>query len=304
MACVGFAACDAEFRIQADAASGGAAGATVPPPEGGAAGQGGSCGEPCPDDVPSCLDEECVTCRDDAECEDFCDPERGCVQCLEDSHCPAAQPVCEAGTCVGCQHGSDCERLAGDLPFCNESSGACVECLPTIQDVCGHGRLCHVERQECIDIDHGTALTCEACASDAHCMVGHRCVHSTFSGESGYVCLPAATPSCARAPFVNKIQILEAGEIVSVCGLKTTSCAGFLNFSRGVPGCSEQADLEPEGEADSACGVPSTTDGARCVPFEDGARCTYTCELPADCPCGASCDDGVCSVVADPDVCP
>lgn len=306
LASVGFAACDAEFKLQADAASSGGAGGTVSPPEGGAAGQGGSCGEPCPDDVPSCVDEECVSCRDHSDCDGFCDGERGCVECLDDAHCPASRPICEAGACGGCRNGDDCERFADDLPYCNEASGACVECLPTIPNVCGHGRLCHVERQECVDIDGGTALTCEACVSDAHCLEGHRCVHSGLSGESKYVCLPEAKPACSLAPFVNATQRMDAesGLLVSVCALNTTTCTGFLQFSRAVPGCSEQEDLAAGAEADAACGHPGIDDDARCVPFEDGARCTYTCEHPSDCPCGASCEDGLCSVVADPDSCP
>lgn len=299
------AACDSEFITATGPDAGGAAGAGGLS-EGGAAGDPAVCSEPCGEDMPTCSEDGCVACSNDAACgEGVCDPERGCVECRDGSQCPATQPVCDDGACVACTDSDDCSQVSGK-PYCSEVSGACVQCLPGDHGTCGEGRLCHADLQECVDVEEGIAATCEPCVSDAHCVAGHRCVRPDVFGEEGYSCLPEASPGCDDEPFVNGIQALDAesGLLVSVCGLRTTSCAGFLDFSQAVEGCSEPEDLEPEGAGDAACGGPGTEDNTLCRAVDGGARCTYTCLSSTDCPCGASCDDDACTPSATSEPCP
>lgn len=294
-----FVGCDKELTCSDSGPGGGGGMGGTRAAEGGGA-TIDPCDGACSGHTHVCLEGTCVACTDDDDCSSgFCDTEsHECVQCREDAHCPATAPACKGGSCTGCATREDCEDVEGKT-YCQESSGACVECVPGAHDVCGEGRLCHGELHECVDAEAKSAASCEPCVADAQCEEGLHCVRPDRFGEEGFYCLPAREDGCGdKRPFVQELEArtLVDGGKASVCGHRFTSCAGMNDFSAAVTGCSAASDVPPEGEGDAACGLPGAADNTRCRALAPGALCTFRCQGILDCPCGFACTgDSVCS---------
>lgn len=295
--------CGGEASGGSGASTGGAGGGPL-------GGGGGACDESCAGGAPVCDAEstECVACTAESGCEvGVCDASRGrCVACLEDADCTSASAArCDGGECVGCTEDAQCAGVDG-RELCDVGTGECVECLPGEHDSCGAGFLCHGVERRCVEAAAANAPTCGACVADAHCKAGFRCVAPHLFGEEGFFCLPEPNPGCdTRRPFAHRIEDLVTidGELVTVCGHRFTSCAGFNHFSTAVDGCSEATDPPPTGEGNAACGLPGTADNTRCRAFEAGARCSYRCSSKDDCKCGHDCIDDVCDFAPNMETC-
>ncbi|MEZ4442585.1 MAG: hypothetical protein R3B72_26060 [Polyangiaceae bacterium] len=90
-----------------------------------------------------------------------CDPQLGCVDCLNDGDCSMQQPICVLGSCEECGKNADCPPMElcnpathqcqspcngnqgcnqGPADICDPNTGLCVECLNDNQ--CGGDQLC------------------------------------------------------------------------------------------------------------------------------------------------------------------
>lgn len=100
-----------------------------------------ACGgdEDCGGTRPYCVEEACVECVDDGDCDGFC-VDNVCVECLGDADCDDAMfcngdETCSGGACV---LGAD--PCFGGAPYCIEAGDRCVEC--TLDTHCGPGYDC------------------------------------------------------------------------------------------------------------------------------------------------------------------
>jgi MYXO-CTERM domain-containing protein len=89
--------------------------------------------------------------------EGYCSAEGVCLECLEDAHCSADEPLCltapGVGECVACIIDEDC---SGDTPWC-KGSNTCVECLDHAD--CSEEQ--HCSQDACVpDICEPGALSC------------------------------------------------------------------------------------------------------------------------------------------------
>lgn len=253
-------------------------------------GGGGDGGDPGTSGAPAC----------GASCDGatpHCDEGAGaCVECLESGDCAEAEaPRCEAGACVGCADGSDCAGIDGK-PLCDGAAGACVECLTEAD--CG-GKVCHPATRTCTLVDARAKHVCHPCSHDAECQEGQVCVETRYNDPSagvvGQFCLwrrrapapgPAGSCGLSSRPYSRSVAVTSVdGEDVTVCELRTTTCAALLQHSQPVEGCSSPAD-------NSACGADGFNDGLCRLNSEAEARCTYPCGGLEDCRPGFTCDVG------------
>jgi len=107
----------------------------------------------------SCVPVDCVA---DAGCfgTEVCSASNECVQCRNDADCASVyrRPSCDvvSGECVECQSQEHCVASYGSMrPACNESSRKCVECLSN--DHCAASPLaqifpvCDLPTQDCVE---------------------------------------------------------------------------------------------------------------------------------------------------------
>jgi hypothetical protein len=104
--------------------------------------------------------------------------------------------------------------------------------------------------------------------------------------DVGYVCLPMAAATCTSvtAPFVDRQSVtLREGGTTNVCGLRVTTCPGYLAYS--TTECTTDADCGVSGVDDGLCrmGSPDTA---------SGRACTSRCLGAGDCRSGAGCSTG------------
>jgi hypothetical protein len=276
---------------------GGDAGTTA-----GQGGQGGEGCELCPSDTPHCDSGACVACTEDDHCDGGVCEMGTCVECRVDRDCgTAAESRCSTEhTCEPCKTKAHCMHLS-QTPVCDE--GECVECTASDGEACGAapagGRyVCDVLEKQCSETaTRRSADLCEPCVSDDQCDSGQLCVLQRFDevgdvpdeGEEdvGYFCFHRedGTPNgdCANAiPYVATLvdQRSVGGEEATVCGLRSTTCSAYRDFS--VKPCSGMED-------DTSCGDARFSDGV-CEMFSSVAfRCTTPCGSDDDCDPGFGC---------------
>ena len=246
----------------------------------------GPCGA-CGGDTPLCResDRQCVQCLGDDDCSgdaSHCDLEAGrCVPCLENAHCTDPEASrCDTAerSCVACQNNSDCQHLDG-TQVCD--SGTCVQCTSAERSACGPN-VCNASTRTCSAYP-ANQRTCEPCDTDDNCAAGHHCVPMFFMGSprpTGY-CLKQFDPAegCEQ-PFsvlLSDRTSLSGATGHTYCGINETlttceAVRALLNDQE----CSSGMDSDcPEGGLCRTLGGVATN------------RCTYPCDLGAQCPNGA-----------------
>lgn len=243
-----------------------------------------------------CHEGECVDCRADADCAApfVCDVggSHACVRCVDDGDCtdPDA-PVCDAeNRCAPCAVHADCEHLT-DTPICGPR-GTCVQCLDddeTTRAACG-GRSCDPSTRACTNVPTQSVDVCEPCSADSECAEGHACVQMTFDTQpvqsgaaSGFCLLVTEDGRCPR-PYRHVLELrssLSSNDLRTFCAVneQLTTCVALLHYVN-----------DRECQVADECGVSGFPDG-RC---NEQMRCTIPCSLPAHCPEGVECEDGIC----------
>ena len=175
-----------------------------------------------------CLNNECVPCKTNADCNDLTKPECGadghctgctsdnacdgrgtteacvtapgpkrghCVPCVENPDCPNADaPQCKSdNTCGACTSDDACSGR-DDKEHCNlradaATVGQCVQCTgATEADEC-NGNSCKQSTGECTDTTVGSRNPCQSCEADSECGDGAKCVRQMLNGtDLGYFC--------------------------------------------------------------------------------------------------------------------
>jgi len=128
----------------------------------------------CDDDdvcngVEICTNDGICTDPDDLACDGFCDPERGCVECLDDEGCDfgicTPTGVCLEGGCTGDEDCDDNDVCSGvetcmsdgvctdpeplECPFVCDPEIGCVECIEN-EDCSAEGDIC--DEGECLPV--------------------------------------------------------------------------------------------------------------------------------------------------------
>jgi hypothetical protein len=248
----------------------------------------------------------CGDCTAPADCTEFpatpnCDATSGaCVQCASNDHCTSTSAsVCDTNNlCQPCEMDADCEHLT-DTPVCD--NGECVQCTGTKYEACGTlddvpivcdslNRTCTVSGN--LNKEH-SADRCAECFSDAHCLVGQRCVMQQFSGEDvGYFCFweqgagGDAPDDCFTEgrPFVAELtdQTSVDGDTVTICGMRASTCVSFNEYST--------KDCVVEGNPDDdQCGFNGGDDGNCRWVSGSNYRCTMACLSNSDCKAQSNC---------------
>jgi len=260
---------------------------------GGGGGDGGTCGD-CPDEKPVCnSDMQCVECN--ADDHDYCS-ENGlvcdtrsftCVTCVASSDCNdpnAAHCNTDENECDGCESQADCIGIE-DLPICD--NGVCVACTPATEELDCPGTSCDPRTRTCTDTTLASRETCQTCVSDSDCKeAGNRCVAMTYQGVAypdaytGFCLKTFSVGDPCQQPYFVPLrgrESLSGPPTANYCGIneEMVTCDAVYALLNNVE-C-------PSGN-DSAC-----PEGGLCRDFADGLaedRCTYACDLPAQCPSG------------------
>src|SRR5512133_2766508 len=194
--------------------------------------QASACCETCPKDKPLCDEAKasCVTCLSDNDCAST--PEtpactiytsNECVECLQDTHCPAALSHCLGSMkCAECSRNEHC---SGATPYCNMDTHKCVECrgssecdATSAKPVCNPKNLCvpclydyHCKTAEASRCDTATN-NCAPCQSDENCYPP--------TGAPACVIGSGDQPNrCAQCSLTNQSQCGSKG-----CNLTTNVC--------------------------------------------------------------------------------
>ena len=263
----------------------------VIPEDGGV--EAGPCGV-CEFATPVCNDDlQCVECT--AEQDSFCTNQSlvcktgafECVECNASSDCnepSASRCDPEQNECGGCESEADCIGIEG-RPVCEDRT--CVQCTPATEDVDCDGKSCDPLTRECTETTLASRETCETCVSDSECKeVGNRCVAMTYQGLpfpdalTGFCLKTFSEGDPCTQPYLVPIleqESLSGPPTANYCGVneETVTCPAVLALLNN--------DECPSGE-DSECPT-----GGLCRDFAGGVaedRCTYLCELPAQCPAG------------------
>ncbi len=186
----------------------------------------------------------CVGCLSDGDCKDpakgICDAKaKVCVGCLSNVDCKdPAKSICDVKgkVCVGCLSDKDCHgfkcvknvcltkcRRDGDCPverpYCEKSSGYCVECF--LHRDClnsSKGHYCDSRKHQCIE-----------CTTDSHCASAKK-KYCSNAGKCEWECrmsknCPSSKPYCVNHVCVGQRQkIRKLGE---TCQLKNPLDAGY-----------------------------------------------------------------------------
>jgi hypothetical protein len=227
----------------------------------------------CEGDTPICLDNTCVGCEGDTDCTE---PSNG--KCDTDTN-----------TCVPCDDSAQCTEDGAGV--CD--AGACVECSADDETVCGTN-VCDVSAGTCTDTPAGETGLCQECVSDRQCSPGRVCVPMAFDGtDLGNFCLwrldatevGGPNGSCTNSPpYRGSTDITTiSGESVSICTLRSTTCAALADF--------DTMDCTTPGDSDDECGVAGLDDGLCRMVDAVVNRCTIPCDSDDDCRSGG-CDLG------------
>lgn len=261
---------------------------------------GGFCVPLCPDTL--CINDTCVDCIDDDDCEDnlicsggkcVCPPhmpfqnDKGeCVSCLTDSNCPKCT-YCLGGECVPLECGDG---------VCNPITGECEECINNGN--CGVNECCVGNKCECCEGFHWD-YNLELCVPDPEC----------FTEADCKVCESCVGGNCVEIPLRDGyIAIEEDGEciIVKTCPCGSNDCPhGYTCISYDGNTC---ICVQCEGVCTSNddCGEGCFCGGSGiCLP----SPCHGSCENGADCGEECGCLDGECvpcssiDCATHPDIC-
>ncbi len=205
----------------------------------------------------------------------ICSGTLGCVQCQADSDCAATDPRCIEGRCHACATNADCgaampacwadhqchaactsnascqQQTQPNLPLCDTSTGACIECMAT-KDCAGTQQpLCDTSTDRCVD-----CLANSDCGVSApRCFLGdHTCVQCLSNSDCG-----TAAPICDSQNFACRQGCTENSQCsgtTPLCNTTTSTCVA----------CLKNTDCTV---ADPIC----TTNDGRCV----------VCVVDADC---------------------
>ena len=177
-----------------------------------------------------------------------------CVQCTTDTHCPtaaAAHCSAESNTCSKCTTDDHCTRLTS-TPFCNVTSGTCVQCLSNT--VCTGSTVCS---------GYGV---CAICTSSAQCTTSPIC--STTRG----VCVECQTD--ADCHEVNKGECSSAGTCVAC-----TSSAHCAHFEL-TPACNAGVCVPCVYHSDCPNPAKAQCSGNTCIACTDSAQCAHLSTTP------------------------
>ncbi|MCB9554412.1 MAG: hypothetical protein H6705_21480, partial [Myxococcales bacterium] len=148
-----------------------------------------------------CVDDVCVECRADGDCDGgLCDA-GVCVECRESADC--AEGFCVESACVECQESADCGQ-----GFCVEN--ACVDCREDAD--CGGGLSCLIGR--CVE-----AMPAGTCAAPTVLALGIPAVGVT---EGAAAVLAASCGNMAPGPEAVYVLTLDAAGPVCVDTLGST----------------------------------------------------------------------------------
>lgn len=255
---------------------------------------GGVCNPPCADETPICnANSECVECTetDPTYCaESMLVCKTGgfeCVDCNTSAECDDADAAhCNpsANACDGCVGDADCIGITG-LPRCESSTETCVQCTPDTEAADCDGTSCDPATFTCTTTEVGSVGTCEECVADSECgEAGNRCVAMEYQGaaypdeETGFCLKTFGTGDPCVRPYLVPLpdrESLSGAPAANYCGVDeaNVTCPAVLALLNDV-GC-------PLGDE-----CPT---GGLCRDLAGGValdRCTYLCELPAQCPTG------------------
>ena len=202
-------------------------------------------------DASLCLDNECVPCRADADCN------------LVDSN--------------GSQAGGI------NLHVCD--AGTCVECTGPKNGACSNGtNVCNSTTKACTLTAVGSAALCDSCVSDNQCATTARCVQQA---ALGFFCMPLqAQGACpASGPTRGFIQQATSATIdtpsAAVCQPRLATCPAFVAYRAGRA-CDDANDDETCGQGGSCEPVPGGG---------NDFLCTIPCAGVSDCLSGSCLDD-------------
>ena len=254
----------------------------------------------------------CVACSDNSDCTG--NPSGGicknsnvgeavgsaalnmCVECASNSDCtdPNASK-CQNNQCVPCATNDDCGHVDSTpnapggtaLNVCD--AGSCVQCTGLQREACG-ANVCDSFERSCTAFPAGTAGSCEACLSDAHCGSNARCVQQTFGLQSiGFFCFPLVDEagSCdSNRTFVLPTQSATIDTLdAAVCLSRVATCPAYIDYRLNT--VCEGAD------ANEVCGQ-----GGQCGQVPGGTEvflCSIPCLNDRDCVSG-SCFDDLCTL--------
>ena len=130
---------------------------------------------------------------------------------------------------------------------------------------------------------------CLPCVDDSECYPNYACVPMFFQGEKreGGYCLKdpdLGTAGCPTNPFSTptdkRVTLSGASEKV-YCGINetTTTCESYQSLIALDSSCEDQDE----------CGAPGLDDALCETVGLNPSRCTYSCELPDECPSGKPC---------------
>jgi len=260
----------------------------------------------CPADRPLCSDAlECVQCTasEDAYCTDqglLCNTvSMTCIACSGDADCtdPTAAR-CIDEMCTACDDRAQCDDVDG-LPGVNNAcndGGACVDCTPESEtETCPGFKACNPQTEKCTETQVGSLDVCEECVADSECgddgeeSDAFRCVpmyypnqETRFPNSDAGFCLKTTAGGCEQPYSITlpSRASLSGAEPAGYCGIEEdlTTCPAVNALVVENEGC-------PSG-ADDECPV-----GGICRDLDNFMdRCTYLCDLPAQCPAGAPAD--------------
>lgn len=134
-------------------------------------------------------------------------------ECVTSATCPSDKPLCETseGRCRACVSGAaddaECAAREASTPFCG-SSGACVECLQSMQ--CGTGKpVCS---------SSGSCGACSSAADDAVCLARDAAKgHCEFSAGPNLGRCVACTSSAQCAPAAPVCELVATDATRNVC---------------------------------------------------------------------------------------
>lgn len=213
----------------------------------------------------------------------LCHPSNNqCVECLGSSDCKqSTKPVCGTSdnVCRGCMADNECSSQG---KVCREETGECVACTADSEATQCGAKSCNPATRACTQTDRASVNQCGKCVTDSECKTDHRCIEMFFQSASrGGYCMKRLASGC-EAPFraapINRGS-LSGATPENYCGIveSRTSCEAVLSLL-GDRAC-------PNGQA-TECSSP----GAICDNVNGGARrCTYSCEISAECPSTATC---------------
>jgi hypothetical protein len=236
---------------------------------------------------------QCVECLDDSVC---VGSKKGCfagacVRCTTNDHCnesPEAS-VCDTSThtCVGCSSAEDCVHLP-NTPACDVDKSVCVECTAERDAYCLN-RVCRTvpgpEQFTCTNRGKHARHSCAECWSDSDCPTNSACVLESYEGvDTGFYCLPMPVEKKCEPnqPLIDSIVATSVdGTRTVFCKMSLTTCQGYRHY--GIGTATNDAGLG-YCNSDDDCGLPGVDDGI-CLSWPDDIkRCTYECNIDADCP--------------------